>query len=65
MSRQEDCRIVVLGGYGHFGARIVVCALPAAVGSGTVYAVTRRDDGNRALQAFLRTAAQIAARPPR
>ncbi len=23
MSRQEDCRIVVLGGYGHFGARIV------------------------------------------
>ncbi|WP_238923870.1 LysR substrate-binding domain-containing protein [Achromobacter ruhlandii] len=50
---------------GHFGARIAVCALPAAVGSGTVYAVSRRDDGNRALRAFLRTAAQIAARPPR
>ena len=47
---------------GHFGARIAVCALPASVGSGTVYAVTRRDDGNRALQAFLRTAAQMAAR---
>ncbi|WP_433853137.1 saccharopine dehydrogenase family protein [Stenotrophomonas nitritireducens] len=23
MSQQEDCRVVVLGGYGHFGARIV------------------------------------------
>ena len=23
MSQQEGCRVVVLGGYGHFGARIV------------------------------------------
>ncbi len=48
MSRQEDCRIVVLGGYGHFGARIVraLAATPGiaviAAGPGAIRSGRRR-----------------------
>jgi len=50
---------------GHFGDRIAVCALPAELSRGTVYAVTRRLGRNRALQAFLQTAGKMAMRPGR
>jgi len=42
-----------------FGDRIAVCALPAGLVSGMVYAVTHRQGGRRVLAPFLRAALEI------
>ncbi|WP_254924464.1 LysR substrate-binding domain-containing protein [Bordetella genomosp. 4] len=42
-----------------FGDRIAACALPANLVDGTVYAVTHRQGGRRALAPFLRAAVEI------
>lgn len=43
----------------HFGDRIATSDLPAGLSNGMVYAVTRRAGGRRALDPFLRAAAEI------